>query len=117
VKHSELISARMARWCETRTTEEALAELDDARVPSGPVLSFQEALDHPMVKALGHLEPIEYPGAPRPVPVAKAPFQLSETPTVSQKRAPTVGEHSEHILTELGYSADEIHQLRQDNII
>jgi len=51
------------------------------------------------------------------VPVAKAPFQLSETPTVPQQRAPTVGEHSERILTELGYGADEIDQLRQENVI
>ena len=108
---------RTQRWCSKRTTDEALAELEDARIPAGPVLNWQEALDHPYVQALDHLKPVEYPGSPRPVPVADTPFNLSNTPMGLRERAPTLGEHTTEVLAELGINADEIARLRNNGVI
>lgn len=116
-QHSDLLSERTARWCAARTTAQALAELEAARVPAGPVLSFQQALDHPYVQALGHLQPLDYPATPRPTPVAKAPFGLSETAVSLRHRAPTPGEHTDTILQQLGYTPATIATLRQKGII
>ena len=115
--HSEILSDRTAQWCRPRTTEVALAELEAARIPSGPVLTYQESLDHPAIQATAHLKPVDYPGAPKPVPIADTPFTLSETPMGLSKRAPTIGEHTEEILQSLGYTAKQINQLREDQII
>ena len=115
--HGELISDRMARWTGERTTEAALAELEKAHIPAGPLYSPQQALDDPHIRMAGLLDDTDYPGVPRPVPLAPTPVDLSETPGRFRQRAPTLGEHTEAILTELGYGPDEIRALREDKVI
>src|SRR5436305_774543 len=56
-RNGELLSERMGRWCARRTTGEALAELEAARIPAGPVYSPQQALEDPHVLAAGLLQP------------------------------------------------------------
>ena len=101
--HGEVISARMAQWCAARTTAEALAALEDARIPAGPVLSPQQTLDDPHVAAAGLLKALAFPGAPVPAPVADTPFSLSAGAPGIRTRAPRLGEHTDEILDELGY--------------
>ena len=113
----DVLSERMGQWCSLRTTAVALAELEAARIPCGPVLNYQEALDHPYVKALNHLKPMGYPGTPAPVPLADAPFGMSETAVGLRHRAPTVGEHTDQILQQLGYSSDEITRWRAEGVV
>lgn len=115
--HREILCERVATWCRERRSETALAELEANRIPCGPVLSLQGTLDHPVIKAANAFELIEYPGAPRAIPVVKSPFQLSQSPLLSPSRAPTVGEHTSQILQELGYSTAQIDELQTAGII
>jgi len=107
----------MSRWCAERTTAEALAMLAEARIPSGPVLKPQQTLDDPHINAMGFFQPTEFPGAPQPAPIAKAPVWLSETPGSIRRRAPTLGEHTDQILTRLGYDKGAIASLRSKAVI
>ena len=111
-EHGEIISERMQRWASTRTTAAALAELDAATVPAAPVYSPQQALDDPHVNAAGLLGAMEYPGLDNPAPVAPTPIELSETPGQLRRRAPTLGEHTEEILAEIGFDAAAIERFR-----
>ncbi len=115
--HGELISERMASWCAERTTDEALAALEAARIPAGPVLSPQQALDDPHVRATRMLRALGFPGTPSPAPVADSPFSLSDTPASIRGRAPQLGEHTEDILAALGYDADQIATLRAARVV
>lgn len=116
-ENGEVISERAAAWCAERSTEEALAELEAARVPGGPVLTSQQAYDDPHVQAMGVLNPVEYPGLSKAAPVAGTPVVLSETPGTIRHRPPTLGEHTDEVLTELGYSEQEIAELRDKRVI
>jgi crotonobetainyl-CoA:carnitine CoA-transferase CaiB-like acyl-CoA transferase len=112
-----VVSARMSRWCEERTTAEALEILGAAKIPAGPVLKPQQTLDDPQVNAMGFFQPIAFPGAPRPVPVARVPVRLSETPGSIRYRAPLLSEHTDEILTGLGYNSEAIAALREKGVI
>ena len=91
--------------------------LAKAKIPSGPVLKPQQTLDDPHIKAMGFLQPIDFPGAPKPAPIAKVPVWLSQTPGSIRRRAPLLGEHTDQILAELGYDPQAIAMLREKRAI
>ena len=104
----ELINEVMSLWCAQHTREEAIRALEQYRIPCGPVYDLDEVIDDPQVKARGLLEYMDFPGAARSVPVASTPLRLSETPGSVRRRAPALGEHTDEILTELGFTREEI---------
>ncbi len=115
--NGHIISERMARWCEERTTEQAIQAMEEVRLPCGPVLSPQEVLDDPHLKAMELLKEIAYPGAEKPVRIANFPVKMSKTEVSIKSRAPTLGEHTDEILTDLGFTAEEISELRAKRIV
>jgi crotonobetainyl-CoA:carnitine CoA-transferase CaiB-like acyl-CoA transferase len=115
--HGETISKRMSEWTAARTTAEALATLEAARIPAGPLYSPQQALEDAHIRAAGLLQDTDYPGLARPAPLAPMPVDLSETPGRFRHRAPQLGEHTDAILAELGYGAAEISGLRARGVI
>jgi crotonobetainyl-CoA:carnitine CoA-transferase CaiB-like acyl-CoA transferase len=116
-ENGALLSERMSRWCATRTSTEALTILGEAMIPAGPVLRPQQVLDDPHVQAMGFFQPTDYPGLPAPAPIARAALALSETPADIRHRAPTLGEHTDQILADLGYDAAAIAGLRATSVI
>ena len=115
--HGELVSQRMAQWSAARSTAEALGELERAKIPAGPILSPQQALEDAHIRAAGLLEDRDYPGLPRPVPLAPTPVDLSETPGRLRALPPRLGEHTDAILAELGYGPEEIAAFRDNKVI
>jgi crotonobetainyl-CoA:carnitine CoA-transferase CaiB-like acyl-CoA transferase len=115
--HSALISERMSCWCAERTSAEALEVLARAKIPAGPVLKPQEALDDAHIAAMGFFQATEFPGMNELAPLAKVPVMLSQTPGTIRRRPPKLGEHTDHIMAKLGYSRDEIATLHRKGII
>jgi crotonobetainyl-CoA:carnitine CoA-transferase CaiB-like acyl-CoA transferase len=116
-EHGTLISERMGAWCAARTSAEALDILGKASIPAAPVLKPQQALDDPHVRAMEFFQTVDYPGLPRPAPLARTPVRLTDTPGAIRHRAPTLGEHTDAILAELGYADADIAALRDKGAI
>ncbi len=107
----------MAQWCACRTNAEALAALEKAGVPAGPVLSLQEALDNPQAQAMSFFRHVAFPGLPRAAAVVDLPIRFSALDAGLSGAPPKIGEHNEEILTRLGYDTAEINALRADGVI
>lgn len=115
--HRDVICERMARWCRERTTDDVLTILAERSIPAGPVLSPREALAHPQTAAVGVLGSVDYPGLSAAAPVADLPFTMSVTETGIDRRPPTVGEHTDEVLAELGFDAAEIAAFRAKGVL
>src|SRR5438270_1625590 len=113
----DAITEAMNTWLATRTTEQAIAELEKARVPAGPVLDLQQVLDDPQVKAQELLRYVEHPGTAKPVPLADTAVRLSATPGGIRTRAAALGEHTDEVLREIGYDDADIVDLRARKVV
>lgn len=113
----DVLNDRMEEWCLGKSIEDVTAALEQWRVPGSPVLSPRQVLADPHVDAMGYLRPLEYPGVPTPTPIIETPFRLSVTPGSVRTRAPLLGEHTDELLGELGFSREAIAGLRARAIV
>ena len=111
------LSERMARWCIDKTSDQAIEQLAAAGIPAGPVLSPQQALDHPQIQAMDMFSAMPYPGSTDPVPLVHMPIDLDATPAAIDRPPPQAGEHTSEILDELGFSAAEIAAFKTGGVI
>jgi CoA:oxalate CoA-transferase len=89
---------------------------EDNGIPAGPILSVEETLNHPqslsrdMVLRVKHTRLGE-------ISQTGIPIKLSETPGSIASAPPCLGEHTETVLKELGYSSKEIESMRSEGVI
>lgn len=115
--HRDELCDYVADWCREQSSEAVLAAFAGAGVPAGPVLNLREALQHPQVAALGLLGAAGYGGEPLNAPVAGLPIKLSATNTPARLDPPLPGEHTDVIMSELGFSEAEVRSLRERQVI
>jgi crotonobetainyl-CoA:carnitine CoA-transferase CaiB-like acyl-CoA transferase len=90
-----------AEVLKTQTTEEWLARLDKEQVPCAPILSLSGVIEHPQIVANELLVESDHPVAGR-IRQPRAAARFDQTPTTLDRPAPTLGQHNEEILAELG---------------
>ena len=78
-----------------------------------PVLDLDEAFDSELTKAREMVVEVDQPGAEKPVRGIGNPVKLSRTPGEVGAPAPSLGEHTDEVLAEAGYSAEEIEALKE----
>ena len=106
----------LAERFSTRSTAEWLAILEQTDVPCGPVHSYDALFSDPqvvhnnLVRSLPHsdLKEVRFLGNP---------LRLSQTPAVERTVSPLLGEHTDSVLSALGYSEAEISEFRKKSVI
>ncbi|MEM0359225.1 MAG: CaiB/BaiF CoA-transferase family protein [Candidatus Hadarchaeales archaeon] len=95
----------------TRKREEWFRLLSEADVPVAPVYSLEEVFSDPQVKETGML--VEEGGRRE----LGFPFQSSLFSYKPRRKAPSLGEHTEEILKELGYTEEEVEEMRAEGVV
>ena len=103
---AEFKSQPLAHWKEA---------LDAARIPYGVIQSAAEAAEDPQLRAADIVVPIE--GARDLDYTVNNPITLRGLARVPSRRAPEHGEHNDAVLAQLGFSVDDIAQLREQKVI
>ncbi len=98
-----------------RPTHEWCALLSDAGLRFAPVRDHAAVCADPGVKANGYVSEVDGPDGPETV--VCAPIRFSDTPATPPSFAPELGQHTEEVLLELGYSWDDIARLRERGAI
>lgn len=111
-----IISERVGAWVATRTSAEAIAAFEGARVPAGPVYRPRQTLDDPHVKGGDFFAEVDFPGIGK-AKVSATPVKLHGTPGTVRTRPPMLGEHTDEVLRELGFSAMEIAALKKEGAV
>ena len=100
----------------TKTSNEWVEMLEKVGVPCGPINTIDKVFDDPQVKHLGIAQEIET------IPFGDTklvgqPFNLSRSSSSMKRRPPEKGEHNEDVFGDLGFSAEELDDLKEKNII
>jgi CoA:oxalate CoA-transferase len=116
-RHRAELTVAIEEGLAQRAAAEWEAVLSELGVPAGRVLSVPEALANPQVQQRGLLQSFEVPGLDHQVTVTRAGFKIAGAEPTVQCPPPLLGERTDAVLAGLGYSEEEIAQLRKDGAI
>jgi len=116
VPRSAEIDDAIQSWCATQTIDQALATLQAADVPAGKIYSVRDMMSDPQFLARNMFEQHQFAdGTPVKMPAISP--KLSATPGQTRWLGPTLGQHNDEILKELGYSDSDIAGLRDAKVL
>jgi formyl-CoA transferase len=113
--HLSEIFDGIEEWTKTKTKFEAMDILNTHDIPCGPILSMKEIAEEPSLRKTGTVVEVDHPTRGKYLTVGN-PIKMSDSPA-DVKRSPLLGEHTEEILAELGFGADQITALRTEKVI
>jgi formyl-CoA transferase len=115
-KNRAVLNAELDRVLTSKTSAEWVELLNAKGVPSGPILNVQQVYENEQIVHLNMAVPVKHPALGE-LRLQAPPSTLSRTPASVRTAAPDVGEHTDEILGELGFSADDVARLRRDKIV
>jgi formyl-CoA transferase len=113
--HLMEIFGEIERWTMTKTKFEAMEILNGYDIPCGPILSMKEIAEEPSLRATGTVVEVDHPKRGKYLSVGN-PIKLSDSPT-DVKRSPLLGEHTDEVMAELGYTREQVDALRAERVI
>ena len=89
--------------------------LNQHDIPCGPILSMKEIANEPALRATGTIVEVDHPTRGKYLSVGN-PIKMSDSPT-EVTRSPLLGEHTDEVLGQLGFSADEVASMRAEGAV
>jgi len=112
----EITKEIIAEKVKEMTMAEALELFHKNKIPVGPVYDLGEVIEDPHLKARNMFVEVEHPVEGK-MKLVNFPIKFSKTPGVVKSTAPLLGQNNEEILSELGYSEDQIIELYKQGVI
>jgi formyl-CoA transferase len=116
VAHRETLARLIEEATVSRPRAFWIDQLEQAGIPCGPIVDYQDALSTPQAIAREMSVEVDHPTLGR-LRTLGTPIKMSATPLDPKRRGPMLGEHTDAVLSEAGYSSDEIEQLRYSGAI
>ncbi|SCK25530.1 Crotonobetainyl-CoA:carnitine CoA-transferase CaiB [Variovorax sp. HW608] len=118
LQHRVELKALLEEAMAARSTDDWWKRFNQAGVPAGPVYSVPQALDHPQVAGRGMVGSFaNAPGVGRDIRLVRTGFKVNGQAPRVDAPPPTLGQHSEEILADLGYSPLEIEALKEEKAV
>ncbi len=114
--HGAEVVEAVSAWTAKHTKDELTAILG-GQIPYGPVNDVTDIYRDPHVRARGMLVEVEQPGIDRKVTIAGTPIHMLGTPGGVERRSPLLGEHTDEVLGEFGFSREDIDALKADKVV
>ena len=115
-KNRDRINAEITACTKTKTSDEWVELLNEAGVPCGPILKVDQVFANPQVQTLNMDPAVEHPRLGRQRVVGQA-VKMNRTPQVMRGATPDIGEHTDAVLAEHGYSAEESARMRSESLL
>ncbi|KAK9480186.1 caib/baif family protein-like protein [Lipomyces japonicus] len=116
VKNRNILEPMIARETKKKTTKEWLDVFDQSGLAYAAVNDIQSTLNHPHVLARNMITTVDHPTC-GPIKLVSPPVKFSRAKPSIRTAPPTLGQHSNEILSELGYSLAEIKDMKAKGII
>ena len=116
VQHREELVSILSGRFRTRTTAEWVEIIGEAGVPCGPINRVSDLVSDPQVVARDMMVSIPHPQVPD-LKAPGSPLKLADMPASVRRYPPLLGEHSQEVVSELGYSVEEVDRLREEGVI
>jgi formyl-CoA transferase len=116
-QNRKAVNERIAAITKTKPSAHWLEAMNKAGVPCGPINTIDQTFAEPQVKHLGIARPVKHPKL-GDIKVVGQPINLSDAPQPKElKPTPDLGEHTEEVLTGLGYDKKAIEGLKAGGVI
>ena len=115
-KNRDEMNGQIEAITATKTSREWIEAFNEAGVPAGYIYSIDEVFQDPQVQHLGMAAPVAHPTLGN-IELVAQPVHLSGAPSNIRTSTPDLGEHNDEVLSEAGYTPDEIHELRKTGAI
>lgn len=115
-QNRDAMNAAINEATRKKTATEWVELLNAAGVPAGPIYKLDEMFADPQVKETGIATRLDHPQLGE-IEILGQPITLSRTPASFRAAPPELGQHTDEVLAQAGYSSDEIEQLRTLGVI